>query len=184
MAHVWHKWFTRNGLRLLRHNPNEGLGITENLTVDPRVPVTGGTTFGVHDQFSTRNRFYGGEIGARAELWSGNLFVNVRGMVALGSTDQVVDLAGSTATPRSTEEPNTASTFCRRRKSSSRWTIRSPNRSWKRFAMWPERERPAMARSGSWIWSRRCGFGPGKPGPTPYRFSNLSGTQKLWVTQR
>src|SRR5262249_36546591 len=37
---------------------NEGLGITENLVVDPRVPLTGGTAFGVHDQFSTRNRFY------------------------------------------------------------------------------------------------------------------------------
>jgi hypothetical protein len=75
---------------------NEGLGIAEDLTVNPGVPVTGGTAFGVNDQFSTRNRFYGGQVGARAEFWSGNLFVNVRGTVALGGTDQVVDVAGST----------------------------------------------------------------------------------------
>jgi hypothetical protein len=74
----------------------EGLGITEDLTVAPGVPVSGGTVFRVNDQFSTRNRFYGGQVGARAEFWRGNLFVNVRGMVALGSTDQVVAVAGST----------------------------------------------------------------------------------------
>jgi hypothetical protein len=74
----------------------EGLGITENLTVNPSVPVTGGTAFRISDQFDTRNRFYGGQVGARAEFWSGNLFVNVRGLVALGGTDQVVAVAGST----------------------------------------------------------------------------------------
>jgi hypothetical protein len=74
----------------------EGLGVTENLTVVPGVPVLGGTAFQVHDQFNTRNRFYGGQIGARAEFWRGGLFVNVRGMVALGNTEQVVDVAGST----------------------------------------------------------------------------------------
>jgi hypothetical protein len=75
---------------------NEGLGITENLLVAPNVPVSGGTAFRVNDQFNTRNRFYGGQLGARAEFWRGNLFVNVRGLVALGCTDQVVDVAGST----------------------------------------------------------------------------------------
>jgi hypothetical protein len=75
---------------------NEGLGITEDLTVDPRVPLTGGTAFGVHDQFNARNRFYGGQVGARAEFRSGNLFVNVRGQVALGGTREVVEVAGST----------------------------------------------------------------------------------------
>jgi hypothetical protein len=75
---------------------DEGLGITENLAVNPSVPITGGTGFVVHDQFSTTNRFYGGQVGARAELWSGNLFVNVRGMIALGATDEVIDVAGST----------------------------------------------------------------------------------------
>jgi hypothetical protein len=75
---------------------NEGLGITEGLTVNPSVPGTGGTAFGVSDQFNTRNRFYGGQVGARAEFWRGGLFVNVRGTVALGRTDQVVEVAGGT----------------------------------------------------------------------------------------
>jgi hypothetical protein len=44
----------------------EGLAITEDLTVDPRVPLAGGTAFRVHGQFTTRNRFYGGQVGARA----------------------------------------------------------------------------------------------------------------------
>jgi hypothetical protein len=75
---------------------DEGLGITENLTVDPGVPITGGTAFGVSDQFSTHNRFYGGQVGARAEIRRGDFFVNVRAQVALGCTHQVVDVAGST----------------------------------------------------------------------------------------
>jgi hypothetical protein len=74
----------------------EGLGIGEDLSVNPAVPLLGGTAFGVHDQFSTRNSFYGGQIGTKAEIWSGKLFANVRGMVALGGTDQVVDVSGST----------------------------------------------------------------------------------------
>jgi hypothetical protein len=77
---------------------NEGLGIAEDLTVNPKVPLTGGTAFRVHDQFSTRNRFYGGQVGARAEFRSGALFANVLAQVALGSTDQVIDVAGSTVT--------------------------------------------------------------------------------------
>jgi hypothetical protein len=75
---------------------NEGLQIAEDLTVNPSVPLAGGTAFRVNDQFNTRNRFYGGQIGARAEFRSGGLFVNVLGKVALGSTDQAVDVAGST----------------------------------------------------------------------------------------
>jgi hypothetical protein len=75
---------------------NEGLGIAEDLTVNPGVPLTGGTAFRVNDQFNTRNRFYGGQVGARAEFRSGGLFVNVLGKVALGATNQVVDVAGST----------------------------------------------------------------------------------------
>jgi hypothetical protein len=74
----------------------EGLGIAEDLTVNPGMPVSGGTAFRIIDQFNTSNRFYGGQVGAQAEFRWGNLFVDVRGIVALGSTDQVVAVAGST----------------------------------------------------------------------------------------
>jgi hypothetical protein len=85
---------------------NEGLGIAENLQVDPSVPVLGGTAFQLSDQFSTRNQFYGGQIGIRGELNSGNLFVNVLGKVALGSTEQAVDVAGSTVITRPGQPPS------------------------------------------------------------------------------
>jgi hypothetical protein len=75
---------------------DEGLGITENLTVSPDVPLTGGASFAVADQFDARNRFYGGQVGVRAERRWGNLFVNVVGKVALGNTHQTVDIAGAT----------------------------------------------------------------------------------------
>src|SRR5262249_53189153 len=75
---------------------DEGLGITENLAVDPGVPFIGGTAFGVSDQFSTHNWFYGGQIGARAEVRRGGFFVDLLAKVALGSTHEVVDIAGST----------------------------------------------------------------------------------------
>ncbi len=75
---------------------NEGLQIAEDLNVNTGVPLLGGTSFRLNDQFNTRNRFYGGQVGARAELWWGGLFVNLRGQVALGTTDQVINVSGST----------------------------------------------------------------------------------------
>jgi hypothetical protein len=75
---------------------DEGLGITENLLVNPGLPLIGGTAFGVSDQFSTHNWFYGGQIGARAEVRNGDFFVNLLAKVALGCTHQVMDVGGST----------------------------------------------------------------------------------------
>jgi hypothetical protein len=75
---------------------DEGLTITENLAVEPGVPAIGGSFIGVADQFSTHDRFYGGQLGARAEYWRGNAFVNVTGLVALGDTHQVVGINGTT----------------------------------------------------------------------------------------
>jgi hypothetical protein len=74
----------------------EGIGITEDLAVNPDVPNIGGSTFGVADQFDTRNQFYGGTLGARAEYRWGNLFADLLGSVALGSTHEEIDIQGST----------------------------------------------------------------------------------------
>ena len=77
---------------------DEGLSIVENLAVLPSIaPPLGGSTFGVLDQFSTHNRFYGGQLGARAEYRRGNWFVNVLGKVALGGTHEVVRIQGATS---------------------------------------------------------------------------------------
>lgn len=75
----------------------EGLDIRENLTLlrDNLVPgFPAGTRAVVFDQFNTRNQFYGGQLGARAEVRRGPWFANVRGTVALGNTHQVVNIFG------------------------------------------------------------------------------------------
>lgn len=60
------------------------------------VPVPAGTSLTVVDRFETENRFYGGQIGARAEFWRGRVFANVTGKLAIGSTHQIVRISGST----------------------------------------------------------------------------------------
>jgi hypothetical protein len=75
---------------------DEGLTITENLTILPGVPAIGGSTFFVEDDFGAHNRFYGGEVGARGEYRWNKVFADVLGKVALGSTHEVVDINGTT----------------------------------------------------------------------------------------
>lgn len=74
----------------------EDLSVREDLRVAPGVPVLGGSRINILDNFDTRNRFYGGFIGARAECWRGRMFANVTGGVALGSTNQIVEINGNT----------------------------------------------------------------------------------------
>jgi hypothetical protein len=81
-------------------NLGDGLGVNENIQVLPGSPILPGETIRAFDQVNTRNQFYGGQIGARAEVWQGRWFANVRGMVALGTTNQTVDINGlTTVTP-------------------------------------------------------------------------------------
>jgi hypothetical protein len=80
---------------------DEGLGIAESCHVNADLPggppLFGGSTIAIADQFDTHNYFYGGQIGARVESYWGRLFVNVLGKVALGETQEIVDIHGSTA---------------------------------------------------------------------------------------
>ncbi len=48
-----------------------------------------------NDRFDTRNQFYGGQLGARLAWQLGGLCVDVTGKVALGSTQQVVNVNGN-----------------------------------------------------------------------------------------
>lgn len=50
------------------------------------------------DQFDTRNRFYGGQLGIRSEWSRGRFFVQATGKVALGCMDQTVEIIGTTTT--------------------------------------------------------------------------------------
>ena len=72
------------------------LEIEEDVLVVPGVPGLGGSRILVTDNFSTRNSFYGGQIGIRREIWRNRLFVNGTAKLALGVTHQVVDINGST----------------------------------------------------------------------------------------
>jgi hypothetical protein len=48
------------------------------------------------DRFSTRNRFYGGQLGLEAEAHKGSWSVDVFGKVALGANDATADVNGTT----------------------------------------------------------------------------------------
>jgi hypothetical protein len=80
---------------------NEDLIITEQLT-----DTATGTSFTVVDRFETRNNFYGGQIGARAEWQRGRCFVNLLGKVALGVTQQTVRISGTTVFAEPGAEPS------------------------------------------------------------------------------
>ncbi len=87
------------GFRYL--NLEEGISINENTRVNPALPAVspffGGSTISISDRFDTRNNFYGGQVGLRGEVRRGRMFVEVQSRVALGVTNQVVDIRGSTA---------------------------------------------------------------------------------------
>src|SRR5262249_20806933 len=62
----------------------------------PQVPVIGGTSFNLLDEFETRNHFYGGQIRARAGFIRCKFFVDVIGKVALGATTADIDVSRTT----------------------------------------------------------------------------------------
>jgi len=72
------------------------LNISENIQVSRSSPVLAGENIRAFDQFNTRNLFYGGEIGIRAEVWQGRWFADITGGVALGATHQTTDINGFT----------------------------------------------------------------------------------------
>ncbi len=68
----------------------EGLGLGFSAT-SPE-----GAVLAFTDQFSTRNQFWGGNLGARGEVRFGNLFVGASGEVALGEMHESVSAGGAT----------------------------------------------------------------------------------------
>jgi hypothetical protein len=79
----------------------ESISIDENIDVigsgGTRIGVTDpvGTRVTVADRFATRNYFNGGQIGATFEKRWGRFDLEARGSVALGATEQELDIAGS-----------------------------------------------------------------------------------------
>lgn len=91
----WYRVDLLAGFRYL--NLDEQLTITEQ-GVDTNSPLLQpalrGATFVNIDSFHARNQFYGGEVGLEAEFRRGNFFVDVRGKIALGDTQETLEING------------------------------------------------------------------------------------------
>ena len=74
---------------------NEGLAVTQ-------LAVTPGGTVSVADQFDTRSRFHGAQVGLSADVVHGGLFVELTGKIALGQSAGIVAVRGLTAGPGGT----------------------------------------------------------------------------------
>lgn len=66
-------------------------------------------TFGIRDLFSTRNRFYGGQVGAQCVYCSKTtgLLLRLQGKVALGATQEQVQINGATTFSQGSGTPIT-----------------------------------------------------------------------------
>jgi hypothetical protein len=91
------------GFRYLNLKEDLGLAVASTQTqsftsVDAfGTPFASATTTTIsfrQDDFATHNDFYGGQLGGRAEFNFGRLSFDMLGQVALGSTHEVVDIAG------------------------------------------------------------------------------------------
>jgi hypothetical protein len=79
---------------------DESLQINEQLVVLGNTPSTAalaGSRVDVVDQFKTNNRFYGGQIGAVAEMRKGPWIFDLTGKIALGGTQEQVEITGATS---------------------------------------------------------------------------------------
>jgi hypothetical protein len=76
---------------------NDRLNIQENLSAaNPNGAIPVGTALVVNDRFETDNQFHGGQIGLAGEFRSGRIFVDWRGLVALGPSIKTVRIIGTT----------------------------------------------------------------------------------------
>ncbi len=73
---------------------SESVGITENLTSLLAAPDNG--TFVINDSFRTRNQFNGIDLGVNYNRYRNRWGLNLLAKLALGNTNQVVNINGST----------------------------------------------------------------------------------------
>jgi hypothetical protein len=77
-------------------NLDENLDIGSVSTVTPNIPFFAGQSTTVVDQFQTKNRYYGGQVGTRADVSWGRFGLQFKGSVALGSTHEILEISGGT----------------------------------------------------------------------------------------
>jgi hypothetical protein len=86
---------------------DDSLNYGEATAFLPDVPVFGGDSLVSASSFNTKNRFYGGQLGAAAAVDYGRLSLNLRAMIGLGSTHQTVLIDGTTTTTSAVGIANT-----------------------------------------------------------------------------
>jgi hypothetical protein len=75
------------------------LDLQESLDLDTfaaALPTSTGITTALAESYATRNRFYGGQIGAQADYTSGKVCLTALAKVALGGNDEQVKINGTT----------------------------------------------------------------------------------------
>jgi hypothetical protein len=85
------------------------LGLKESVSVDENLTVIlpSGGGFLVHDRFGTQNNFYGTQLGTYGEYRFGRFSVGLKTAVALGTTQQIVDISGRTTISSPGSAPTT-----------------------------------------------------------------------------
>lgn len=71
------------------------------------LPLIGGVSTAGIDRFQMDNDFYGGQLGLRGELRSGRFFVALQAKLALGVTQQALDISGQTTLQAPGQPPQT-----------------------------------------------------------------------------
>jgi len=71
------------------------LDLKEQLTIVSNENVLGFGSYLANDAFGTRNQFYGGQVGARADAQFGRFYGSITGKVALGSDHETVTVNGN-----------------------------------------------------------------------------------------
>jgi len=70
--------------------------LRENLQIyDTTTDLLFGNVANLNDSFTTKNQFYGGQLGSRLGVQLEHLFLDVTGKLAVGTTHQVVEVQGS-----------------------------------------------------------------------------------------
>jgi hypothetical protein len=70
--------------------------LTGGVTFFEGIPILAPGSLSIRDSFATRNRFYGGQIGAHGTVRRGRWVVDATGKVAFGGVRQLVQVNGST----------------------------------------------------------------------------------------
>jgi Putative beta barrel porin-7 (BBP7) len=88
------------GFRYMNLNESVTVNENDNVAVSPEysgMPIPfAGNSINVNDNFTTRNDFFGGQVGFRAEYVYKRLSLEVMAKVALGCSNEVVNIHGNT----------------------------------------------------------------------------------------